>query len=202
MMILAATDYTRVNAVQNYMYQQFALTPTVTTTAESDRLDGLRVNYYGRTQTAGQQIDFYQRGTLMGLATDPIDMNVYANEQWLKDSAGAEIMTLLLALSEVSANSQGRGEVLTTLQGTIDQALNNGVISIGKALTTIQKLYITNASGSADAWHQVQSIGYWVDCVIQSYVTVDDRTEYKAVYLLIYAKDDAIRKVEGTHTLI
>jgi hypothetical protein len=202
MIILAATDYTRVNSVQNYMFQQFALAPTVTTDAKSDQLDAVRVNYYGRTQTAGQQIDFYQRGVLTGLATAPTDMNVYGNEQWLKDSAGAGIMTLLLSLARVSANVQGRSEILTTLQDTIDAALNNGVISVGKALTTIQKLYISTVTGDDNAWHQVQAIGYWIDCVIESYVTVDDRTEYKAVYILVYAKDDAIRKVEGTHTLI
>ena len=202
MIILAATDYSRINAVQNYMFQQFALIPTVTDDAKSDQLDALRVNYYGRTQTAGQLIDFYQRGVLMGLPTAPLDMNTYANEQWLKDSAGSGIMTLLLALSEVNAGVQGRSEVLTTLQDTIDQALNNGVISVGKALSTVQKLYISTVTGDPQAWHQVQNIGYWVDCTIESYITPDSRTEYKAVYILVYAKDDAIRKVEGTHTLI
>jgi hypothetical protein len=37
---------------------------------------------------------------------------------------------------------------------------------------------------------------------MQSYVTVDGRTEWKAVYTLIYSKDDTVRKVEGSHVLI
>lgn len=202
MMILAATNYERVNSVQNYMFQQFALTPTVTTDAKSNQLDDLRVNYYGRTQTAGQQIDFYQRGVLMGLASAPVDMNVYANEQWFKDAAGSALMTLLLALARVSANVEGRSQVLTALQDVIDRALNNGTISVGKKLSTTQKLFINTITNDETAWHQVQNIGYWVDCVIESYVTVDSRTEYKAVYTIVYSKDDAIRKIEGTHTLI
>jgi hypothetical protein len=42
----------------------------------------------------------------MGLATDPVDMNVYANEIWLKDAAGAAILSLLLSLGKVSANAR------------------------------------------------------------------------------------------------
>lgn len=202
MIILAATDYTKRNAVQNFMYQIFPLTPSVTTTAESNALDNLRVNYYGRTQTAGQFLDFYQRGILTGLPTDAVDQNVYANEQWLKDAAGAELMSLLLSLSRLPANAQGRSQTLAILQGVCDRALFNGTISVGKPLNNVQKLYITELTGDDLAWHQVQGIGYWLDAVLQSYVTEDGRTEWKIVYSLVYSKDDAIRKVEGSHILI
>jgi hypothetical protein len=202
MMILAATDYNRQNSVQNYMFQIFTLTPSVTTTTDSNTYDALRVNYYGRTQTAGQLLDFYQRGVLMGNTTDPVDMNVYANEIWLKDAAAASIMALLLALARVPANDQGRTRLISTLQGVVNRALINGTISVGKALTDTQKEFIDEQTGSPTAWRQIQNIGYWLDCVIESYTTQDDRTEYKAVYSLVYSKDDAIRKVEGTHTLI
>lgn len=202
MTILAATNYAKRNSVQNYMFQQFPLTPTVTTTTLSNTYDGLRVNYYGRTQTAGQNIDFYQRGVLMGGATAPTDMNTFANEMWLKDHAGAALMSLLLSMGQVSANDGGRAQVLAVLQASIDAALFNGTISVGKPLNTTQKLYIANMTGDDLAWHQVQSIGYWVDAVLESYVTTDGRTEWKCSYTLIYSKNDAIRSVDGTHVLI
>ena len=202
MTILAATDYSKRNSVQNYMFQQFPLTPTVTTTTLSTTYDNLRVNYYGRTQTAGQNIDFYQRGVLMGGATAPVDMNTFANEMWLKDAAGAALMSLLLSMPQVSANDGGRAQLLVVLQDVIDRALFNGVISIGKPLNTTQKLYIGNMTGDELAWHQVQSIGYWVDAVLESYVTTDGRTEWKCSYTLIYSKNDAIRSVDGVHVLI
>lgn len=94
MILMAAKflDYTKRNSVQNYMFQQFpTLTAKVTDTATSDELDAMRVNYYGNTQTAGQQINFYQRGVKGGGATALVDMNVYANELWLKDAAQANI---------------------------------------------------------------------------------------------------------------
>lgn len=202
MIIMAATPYARRNSVQNYMYQQFTLTPKVTTTLLSDELDGLRINYYGVTQTAGQLIAFYQRGVMGGGATAPVDQNVYANEIWFKDVARANILSLLLSVGRVPANAAGNGQVITILQDAIDQALFNGTISVDKPLTAVQKLYIGNNTGDELAWHQVQNIGYWLDAVVQSYVTTDSRTEYKIVYTLIYSKDDAVRKVEGSHILI
>lgn len=202
MIQLAATDYSRRNATVNYMFKQFPLTPSVTTDALSDSLDALRVNYYGRTQTAGNNIDFYQRGFLMGPVTAPVDMNVYANEQWLKDAASAALMDLLLSQNRVPANAAGRGQILAVVQGAIDQALNNGTISVGKELTTQQKLFVTQQSGDPLAWHQVQDVGYYVDAVIVPYVGSGGATEYKAVYSLLYSKDDAIRFVEGTHSLV
>lgn len=201
MMILAATDYTALNSTQNYMFQIFTLTPSVATDADADLYDGLNINYYGQTQTAGQLIQFYQRGVMMGLPVDPLDQNTYANEIWLKDAAGASIMTLLLALPKIPANNNGRGQILAALQGVINQAIFNGTISVGKALTDTQKLYINEQSGDPKAWQQVQNQGYWVSVVIVPY-SEDSVTKYKAVYTLIYSKDDVIRLVEGRDILI
>ena len=203
--ILAATEYgstVKRNTVTNYMFKQFPLTPSVGDTLQSDTYDAQRINYYGRTQTAGQVLDFYQRGTLMGQATDPVDMNVYANEIWLKDFIAAQIMSLLLSASRVPANAAGRAQLLAVIQTGIDQALFNGTVSVDKPLTTVQKLFIEQQTGDPLAWVQVQSEGYWVDGRIESYTTPSGATEFRFVYLLIYAKDDAVRKVEGTHTLI
>lgn len=200
MMIEAATDYDVVNSVQNYMYQQVAgLTPSVTTDAQADVYDALRINYYGSTQTAGQIISFYQRGLMMGLPTDALDMNTYVNEIWLKDAAGVAILNLFLAVTQVPANAQGRNQLLAVLQSVVNVALNNGTISVGKVLTNQQRMYITAATGDDKAWYQVQNSGYWMDVVI---TPTGSPVEYIATYTLIYSKDDIIRKVEGTHTLI
>lgn len=202
MMILAATDYTAKNSVVNYMFTEFALTPSVTTNADANTYDGLHVNYYGQTQSAGQFISFYQRGILTGGATAPVDQNVYGNEQWLKDAAGTAIINLLLALPQVAANTTGKAQLTTVLQNVIDLGLNNGTISVGKPLTVDQKLFITNITGSNTAWQQVQNNGYWIGVTLQTYLAPDDRLEWEAVYTLVYSKDDVIRKVQGRHVLI
>lgn len=203
MMIQAATNYEGTNSVQDYMYQQFALTPSVTSDTNANLYDSLRVNYYGQTQKAGKNISFYQRGQLTGGGTAPTDMNVYANEQWLKDLAASELMQLQLDLAELSANNFGKGFITTTLvQGVVDPALTNGTISVGKPLNPTQKAYITNATGSATAWQQVQNQGWWLNVEIVSFTDTSGATEWKAVYTLIYSKDDVIRLITGTHILI
>lgn len=201
MMILAATNYSARNSVFNYMFNEFNATPTVTDQTHQLLYDGLLVNYYGQTETAGQTLNFYQRGVMFGIATNPSDQNVYANEIWFKDAIGAAIMTLLLSLAQVPANSTGQAQILGVIQSIIGAALFNGTISAGKTLTIAQQLYITNATGSPTAWRQVQSQGYWVNVIIQPYVT-DGITEYEALYTLIYSKDDVVRLVLGTDILI
>jgi hypothetical protein len=202
MIVLAATNYLRRNSTFNYMFKtNFDLTPSVTTNADATTYDAQRVNYYGQTQSAGTNLSFYQRGYLMGGSTDAKDMNTYANELWLKSAAQNQLITLLLALAKVSANRQGAAQINATLQSVIELALFNGTISVGKPLDNTQKLYITNATGEDLAWQQVQNAGYWLGITFES-VVVNDGTEWKATYLLIYSKDDVIRKIEGTHSLI
>ncbi len=201
MMIEAATDYTATNGVQNYMFQRFNLTPSVTTDAAANIYDPLLVNYYGQTETAGQNLAFYQRGVMYGLATQPSDQNVYVNEIWLKDAIGAALLSLLLSVPQVPANTTGQAMLTGAILSVIRQALTNGTISVGKTLTTTQQLYISQATGDPTAWQQVQTSGYWLNVVIEPYVT-NGVTEYKAVYTLIYSKNDVIRLVVGSDILI
>lgn len=194
---LAATDYERRNSTCNYMYLQDDLTPAVTTDALADTYDNLRINYYGQTQQAGNNISFYQRGYMMGLPTDPLDINTFANEIWFKDAITVALLNLLLAMPKVSANASGRSLLQAQCMGVIELALFNGTISVGKTLTTTQQAYITQMTGDEDAWRQVNSIGYWFDIVIRPV-----GAEYHAFYTLIYSKDDAVRKVTGSNVLI
>ncbi len=201
--ILAATNYNAPNSVQNYMFQLFPnQTAQVTTNELANTLDLKRINYVGLTQTAGQYLAFYQRGLMMGGSDDPIDQNVYANEVWLKDAAGAAIMSLLLSASKISANAKGRSQLFAILQSVINLALSNGTISAGKTLTDIQKTYIGEITNSSTAWYQVQNLGYWLNWVISPIITEDSRTEFVATYTLVYSKDDTVRKINGSNVLI
>lgn len=201
MMIEGATNYNAVNSVQNYMFQIFDLTPSVTSDADADIYDGLGINYYGQTQTAGTLLSFYQRGVMYGLPVDPADQNTYINEIWLKDAMLTSIMTLLVTLPQIAANNTGRAILLSGIQSIITQALFNGVISTGKPLTNAQKAYITTVTNDNLAWQQVKTSGYWVDVQIEPYVE-SLVTKYKAVYTLLYSKDDIIRRVDGRDILI
>lgn len=196
--IMAATPYARRASVQNYMFQQASLASLVVDSTLADFYDGIKVNYYGETQTAGTLLAFYQRGFLTGLAVDPQDMGVYANEVFLKDAIGVSIINLLLGVSAVPANTSGITQVLSAIQDPIETALFNGIISIGKTLSTAQIAFVTATTGDALAYVQVQNAGYWLNAVI------DEPTsgEFVVIYTLIYSKNDVVRKVEGSHLLI
>lgn len=201
MMIAGATDYNARNSTQNYMYQIFNIEPSVSTNAEANEFDALRINYYGQTQTAGQKIAFYQRGVMCGNGSAPTDQNVYVNEIWLKSSFTAILATLLLASNKVPANAEGVAQITAIMQQVINQALFNGTISIGRTLTEVQKNTITTLSGNPDVWRQILDVGYWLGVQIVPYVE-NSTTKYKATYTFIYAKDDIIRKIEGSNDLI
>lgn len=199
MILTASIDWDRANGVINFMYHQFPSIPvSVSTDQLSDKLDGLGINYNGATQQAGNQIAFYQRGILQGEVTD---MGVYVNEIWLKDAIASNLLSLLLALPQLPANDTGAGLTRTSIQSVIDEAKNNGVISVGKELTAAQKAYVTRLTGDAEAWREIYLNGCWIDLAVTS-ETVNNREEYKIEYLLVYSKGDSIRKIEGTHTLI
>lgn len=202
MTVLAATNYQGTNATQNYEFQTgFPCTPSVTDDTDYNTYVALGVNFYLQTQNAGQFINFYGQGVLTGTATDPTDQNVYANEQWLKAALAAQLMSLLLGVANVSANIQGVAQITAVLQSTIQQAKANGTFSIGKPLDVVQQLYIANATGNPSAWQTVQAQGYWLNVVIVPFV-VNSVTKYKAVYTLIYSKDDVIRLIQGSDVLI
>lgn len=202
MAIMAATDYQRRNATINYMFRQSALSYDVTDTAEAIALNDARVNYYGNTAVAGQTILFFQRGFLMGGVTAPLDMNVHANEQWLKAAAAAALLSMQLALNNIPANDDGRGYILVQLADLIAQAKFNGTISVGKTLTTLQKVDITQLTGDSDAWQAVQTNGVWYDVVIVPVVQTSGVTEYVAKYTIAYSKNDVVRTIEGSHNLV
>lgn len=201
--IMAATNYTRRNATVNYMYRQLgALTADVTTNADANLYDGLRVSYYGETANAGQKIAFFQRGFLCGGATDALDMNVHANEQWLKAYLTARLLSLQLSLGKIPANNEGRGYVLGQVTDAANLAKFNGTIITGKNITVAQQIAITQISGDPEAWRDVQINGYWADAIVVERTGETGVTEYVVNYTLVYSKNDVVRKISGSHNLI
>jgi hypothetical protein len=185
------------------MFQQApGLTSSVGDPTDQVTYDALRVNYYGLTQQNGQQISFYQRGVLCGTATSPTDMSVYANEIWLKGYIGTLIANALLGLTEIPANASGQATLLTLIQSGAELAKTTGVISVGNTLTQVQIAAITAESGSVNAWRQIQTSGYWLTVFFSTFTGGGGDTEYQGNYTLIYTKNNAIRKVNGTHSLI
>ena len=200
--IMGALDYTAGRNVNvNFMYRQGPFTPDISDTNEAEALDAIRANYYGETQTAGQRLSFFQDGVLMGGATAATEMNIHANEQWLKSDMQSSLLSLQLAVGGLSANNAGSGRIRAMLVSRIAVALLNGTISPGKALTTAQQIAVTDISGDINAYRDVQSQGYWLGVTIVPRV-VSGATKYVSVYTLAYSKNDVVREIKGSHNLI
>jgi len=202
--ILASTDYSQPNSAQNYMFYQF---PNRNTTVSDDPTaniaDSFRANYIGVTQSAGAPLAFYQRGLLCGGPLDAVDMNIYANEMWLKSTMATTSLGLLMAVPTLPANPTGGGMLLGVYQDVMTQAQANGVFSEGATLTAVQQQFISQVTGDKNAWRQIQTIGYWINITFSSYTNPNTGlVEKQAVYRLVYAKGDAVRLITGSDTLI
>lgn len=201
--IMAATNYQRRNATVNYMYRQVSgMTADVTTDALADTYDALRVNYYGETANAGQKIAFFQRAFLMGGAVDPLDMNVHANEQWLKAYLTSTLLSLQLSIGKIPANNDGRGYVIAQVVDAANLGKFNGTIIVGKTFSVAQQIAVTQLTGDPDAWREVQTNGFWADAQVVERTGEAGVTEFVIQYTLVYSKNDVVRKIEGSHNLV
>lgn len=195
----AAVDYNKPNSAMDVFYKQFSgVTPSVSSNSERLIYDPLRINYYGTTQQAGQEVSFYQDGLLQG---DITSMSVYANEAWLKDSFITDVLNLRMALDSLPANNTGKSLVLSSLMNTVNKALNNGVVLAGKELDATQKAFITTITGDEDGWIAVQNSGYRLSAEIVKY-TEYGVEKYKISFLFVYSKGDTINYVDGRDILI
>lgn len=193
--ITAATNYNLRNGAPGYMYRQNGnLQATVFDDAKKAQMDALKVNYIGRTMSAGTFIDFYQMGDLTGVATNPRALNVQTNEMWLKAAAKSTLLNLQISLSLIPATIDGRGMIYGALAaGPISQGLLNGTIAVGKTINANQSQAIYQITGDPLAAGQIENVGWWLH--VQTSGTI-------ATYTLVYAVSDQIRKIEGSHNLI
>lgn len=196
----ATTNYNSVNAVKNYMFQEFPQQPVSVGVNDGtlyQTLDGLKINYNGQTQKSGKTLAFYQNG----FNADGTDTAVFDNEAWLKDAIATEFLNILLGLDFVSADNDGKAILTGVLSTMCDEALNNHVFSQGRELTNTQRAFITQLSGDENVWLDVQNNGYWFKVDIST-ETQGDTTINVGEYTLIYLKNDVIRKVIGRNVLI
>lgn len=199
MAITATTDYNKENGTVNYMYtRDNNISVVVDDDNDAERYDGLKVNYYGRTQQAGQKLAFYQNGVLQG---NYQDQNIYVNEIWLKDALTTKFLNYMLLTSNWYANKAGQSIGQGLIVDIIERAKLNGTITTEKEISEADKSYIYKVTADENAWRQIYELGYYLITSI-SKVTINNQKTYQFNYTLIYSKGDSIKKVEGQNILI
>ena len=200
--LIDATDFEGRNTVNQVMYRQASgMTADVDNDVDKLALDGLLVNYYGLTSVNATPLSFFQKGNLQGTVADPRDMMVAACEQWIKGKVSSDLINTLVA-SRIPANLDGKTRIRTIItNGAVASALRSGAILKLKELTPLQKEVIFDMSGDELAAMDVFNNGFWLDVNIRT-VVVDGIEEKHAHYVLIYAKADFVRRIQGSHNLV
>ena len=199
MSITATTDYNKENGTVNYMFMQDNnMVVVVDDDTSATTYDNVKVNYYGRTQQAGQKLAFYQNGVLQG---NYQDQNIYVNEIWLKDALSTKFLNYMLLTSNWYANKSGQAIGQGLVVDIIDRAKLNGTITTEKEISEADKVYIYNITADENAWRQIYQEGYFLATNIEK-KTINNQETYVFNYLLLYSKGDSIKKVEGLNILI
>lgn len=199
----AAINWNAQNCTMNFMYRRNGnASPQVEDNTLRQKLDELRINYYGKTRRAGVDESFFQRGYLCGDNESLQDIMVHAGEQWLKARALQLLFDLQLSTRGIPANLDGIARGNSVMAQVKKEALYNGVIVRGKTLSVTQRIAITDLTGDDMAWATVQNDGSWSKCKIVEYTGPSGIAEYRLDYTLIYAKGDWVRKIVGSHNLI
>lgn len=196
----ATTNYDKTNGVKSYMFQQFPNQPVSVGVDDGtlyQTLDSLCINYNGQTQKSGQDIAFYQNG----FNADGTDTAVFDNEAWLKDAMATGFMNAFLDLDFISADSDGLAILTGVLNSVVQEGLNNHVISKGRTLTNDEKANIIQTMGDENAPLDIANNGYVYSIGITT-ETSGSATIYVGNYVLMYLKNNTIRKIEGSHILI
>lgn len=199
MAITATTDYNKENGTVDYMYTQDAnMNVIVDNDTEAEQYDDVKVNYYGRTQQAGQKLAFYQNGVLQG---NYQDQNIYVNEIWLKDALVTKFLNYMLLTANWYANKAGQAIGQGLIVDIIERAKLNGTITTEKEISENDKVYIYNVTADENAWRQIYEQGYYLITSIEK-VKINNQDTYQFNYTLLYSKGDSIKKVEGYNILI
>jgi len=202
MAIFAATDYTN-GTVNVQMFKQFDdETPTVKSDTEYDILVGAQVNFYGRTQTNGQSIDFYQRG--FNTDKDKTDTSIYCNEIWFKSACETALINTLLSEERIPASDYGVAIVRSEVLGICADAASNGTF-MAKELTasnekSVRKLVASINGTAEDADAVIVGIRENGYAVLAYLVLQDD--EYIIHYYVFYGTADSIRFIKGDDILV
>lgn len=206
MAILGSTDFEN-GSVVNYMFKQF--TTEVPSVFDDDTyltLSSAYVNFYGRSQTNGQTLDFYQRG----FNTNGIDTSIYCNEMWFKAACESALMNMLISEPRIPADSQGVSLVQLEVADICSQAVTNGMFMPKQTSLTDRRNISEIVEQSGGTIEKVESIitdvsvsGYAIYAYLDEGAPSGELpTEKYIEYYVFYGTADSIRYIKGNNILI
>ena len=208
MAILASTDYQN-GQVVNYMFKQFGgETANVVDQQTYTAFNQALINFYGKTQSNGQSMSFFQRG----FNTDGNDTAIYCNELWFKSECESALLELLTNQERLPADSVGVSAVTLAVMEVAGTALNNGTFMAKepsqKDIRTIREIILTTGGENGDVEGILASIsskGYAVYAYlseVQDNTKLGKNSEKVIVYYVFYGTADSVRYIKGNDILL
>lgn len=136
-----------------------ALVPSVADETFSDNLDANNTNYYGAFATANQIFQQFQEGQISG---DWDWMDEYVNQIYLNSQFQVALMNFMQDINAVSYNESGYALIRSAMLAPINEAVNNGTIVSGVALSPAQVAALTQAAGTPDIVSALFSQGWYL----------------------------------------
>ncbi len=168
----ASIDYNATNGRITFAFKsQTGLPATVTTQTAADNLIANGYNFYGSYATANQGFIFLYPGSISG----PFEWaDSYFNQIWLNSGLQLAAMQMLVGLKSVPYNVIGYAQIRAAFTSPIDAGLNNGVISTGVPLSSLQISQVNTAAG-LPIDQQLSSTGYYLQVLPASAITRGNR---------------------------
>lgn len=158
----AATNFNVANGRISYAFKgNSGLTPEVTDATSAANLLDNGYSFYGQYATANQQFLFFNNGQISG---QYLWIDAYVGAIWLNNALQLALMELFANTNSLPYNTQGYSMIAAAAQGPITQALNNGVIRPGVALSAAQ-IAEANSQAGTDISVPLQNNGYYFQVV-------------------------------------
>lgn len=208
MAILGSTDYSN-GQVVNFMFKQFETEePTVEDDATYTAFNQASVNFYGRAQTYGQTLDFYQRG----FNTNGVDTAVYCNEMWFKSVSETALMNFLVSRERLSADPLGVDLAKLEVVDCCSDAIRNGMFMQkeldAKDLRDVREIVLDTGGSETDVGSveaDVSTKGYSVYAYLDTVndeVKLGKEAEKVIKYYVFYGTADSVKHIKGNDILL
>ena len=160
--VTASINFNAVDGRITYAYKGNAnLFTDVTDAVAAQNLLDNGYNFYGQYATANQQFLLFQDGHISG---DDLWIDAYVDAIWLNNALQLALMSMLSQVNSLPYNTEGYTMIAAAVQGPINQALQNGVIRTGVALSPAQ-IALANSQAGLDISSPLQNSGYFFQVV-------------------------------------
>ena len=214
MAIFSSVDYEN-GTVANFMFRQFDDDEAVVLDDDTYyKYNKAKVNFYGLTQSNGQQIGFYQRG----FNIDGTDTSIYCNEVWFKAKSEYMLIKYQIEHNRISADTAGVDTVKTELLDVCSAAVRNRAFmpkeTISRSDMKEMNEIVLRSGGTSDNISSITSDltakGYSIYAYLAGPIAPDatygDRigasAEYIIVYYVFYGTADSVRFIKGNDIMV